>query len=263
MGEFVHVYNDGGGIRNANVPNTPLSISGNRKAASNGNAQIFEFEDMVPKICPSLTNGTTAAQAGSTVTVTVVTAHGIPSATYDGWKVWYPGSTNIAAGWYSNFLYLTANTFSFTASDSKTVASESVNGGAAVTAYVEFYKLTLPGGTLGKNGRATVNVFKFPDTTANSKAQRIYFGGSLITANVAVTAAASGMFSYTFSNLNSEAKQRGTWAQDGYAALSPAAVYAATIDSSQDQVVSIQASNSAGGGFFAIQYADLEVKYNA
>jgi hypothetical protein len=263
MGEFVHVYNDGGGIRNANIPNTPLSISGNRKAASNGNAQIFEFEDMVPKICPSLTNGTTAAQAGSTVTVTVVTAHGIPSATYNGWKVWYPGSTNIAAGWYSNFLYLTADTFSFTASDSKTVASESVNGGVAVTAYVEFYKLTLPGGTLGKNGRATVNVFKFPDTTANSKGQRIYFGGSPIAANIAVTAAASGMFRYTFSNVNSEAKQRGTQAQDGYTSLAPTSVYAATADSSQDQVVSIQASNSAGGGFFAIQYADLEVKYNA
>jgi len=239
-----------------------VEISGNRKAASLGDIQIFEFEDMVPKICPSLVAGATAAQSGSTVTVTA-TAHGIPATSYDGWKVWYPGSTNIAAGWYSGFLYLTANTFSFTASDSKTVASESVNGGAAVTAYVEFYKLTLPGGTLGKNGRATANVFKFPDATASIKGQRIYFGGSLIASNNAATSVGSGMFRYTFSNMNSEAKQRGTPAQDGYSSLTPSSVYNATADSSQDQVVSIQASNNAGGGFFAIQYADLEVKYHA
>ena len=263
MGEFVRVYNDGGGIRNVNVPNAPLSISGNKKAASNGNVQIFEFEDMVPKICPSLTTGTTAAQAGSTVTVTVVTAHGIPATTYDGWKVWYPGSANIDAGWYSNFAYLSADTFSFTAKDSKTVASQSVNSGAAVTAYVEFYKLTLPGGTLGKNGRATANIFKFPDTTANTKSQKVYFGGSVVSANIAVTAAASGMFRYTFSNMNSEAKQRGSQGQDGAGSIAPTAIYTITIDSTQDQVVSIQASNSAGGGFFAIQYADLEVKHNA
>lgn len=262
MGEFVHVYNDGGGIRDVAVPNTPLSISGNKKAASLGDVQIFEFEDMVPKICPSLVAGATAAQSGSTVTVTA-TAHGIPATTYNDWKVWYPGSTNIAAGWYSNFAYLSANTFSFTASDSKTVASESVNGGAAVTSYVEFYRLTLPGGTLGKNGRATANIFKFPDTTANTKRQRVYFGGSIVAANIAVTAAASGMFRYTFNNMNSEAKQRGSQGQDGAGSVDPTAVYAATIDSSQDQVVSIQANNSAGGGFFAIQYADLEVKYNA
>ena len=262
MGEFVHVYNDGGGIRNVNVPNTPLSISGKPKTVSKGDAFQLSFDDMVPKIFPSLVNGSTAVQSDSTVTVTA-TAHGIPATVHDGWKVWYPGSANIDAGWYSNFAYLSANTFSFTANDSKTVASQSVNSGAAVTAYVEFYKLTLPGGTLGKNGRATANIFKFPDTTANTKSQRVYFGGSVVSANIAVTAAASGMFRYTFSNMNSEAKQRGSQGQDGAGSIAPNNIYTITIDSTQDQVVSIQASNSAGGGFFAIQYADLEVKYNA
>ncbi len=203
------------------------------------------------------------SQIGSLPVTVTATAHGIPATTYDGWKVWYPGSTNIAAGWYSGFLYLTANTFSFTASDSKTVASESVNGGAIVTAYVEFYRLTLPGGTLGKNGRATMNVFKFPDTTAATKQQQIQFGGSVISRHIAATAAASGMFRYTFSNVNSEAKQRGSQAQDGAGSIAPTAIYALTIDSSQDQAVSLQASISAASGFYAIQYADLEVKYNA
>lgn len=261
MGEFVHVYNDGGGIRNVQVPNTPLSISGNRKAASLGDVQIFEFEDMCPKILPSLVAGATAAQAGSTVTVTA-TAHGIPATTYDGWKVWYPGSTNIAAGWYPDFLYLTANTFSFTASDSKTVASESVNGGAAVTAYVEFYKLTLPGGTLGKNGRATATIFRFPDNTAATKGQRLYFGESVISSHIAVTTTGAGLYRYSFSNAGSEAKQRGSRFQDSYA-IADTTIWTAAIDSSQDQVVSLQASISAASGFFAIQYADLEVKYNA
>ena len=257
MGEFVHVYNDGGGIRNVNVPNTPLSISGNKKAASNGNVQIFEFEDMVPKICPSLTTGTTAAQAGSTVTVTVVTAHGIPATTYDGWKVWYPGSANIDAGWYSDFAYLSANTFSFTANDSKTVASQSVNGGVFVSAYVEFYRAMIPGSIIGKNGRITCKVFRGGDSSVGTKTLRINFGGVVIGAHTTVSSP-NVIYKYSLFNHNSEAKQRAM--NNPETLPSASANNASTVDTTQEQAYYLTMALSSAGQYATLVYAELEVR---
>jgi len=256
MGEFVHVYNDGGGIRNVNVLNTPLSISGKPKAISKGDAFQLSFDDMVPKILPSLVNGSTAVQSGSTVTVTA-TAHGIPATIYDGWKVWYPGSTNIPAGWYSDFLYLTANTFSFTAADSKTVASESVNGGAFVSAYVELYRTTVPGNSMGKNGSLSCRVLRGGDTTAGNKTLRTHFGGSVLNVH-SVSTSPMVVLRYPAFNMNSETKQRFMISPE--TTVSASNLNNATVDTTQDQSYYLTAAVANASQFFAIQYAELEVR---
>jgi len=256
MGEFVHVYNDGGGIRNVNIPNTPLSISGKPKAITKGDAFQLSFDDMVPKIFPSLANSSTAVQSGSTVTVTA-TAHGIPATVHNGWKVWYPGSPNIPAGWYSDFQYLTVNTFSFTAADSKTVASESVNGGSWVSAYVEFHRTMIPGSVMGKNGRITCKVFRGGDATAGNKILRINFGGVIISAHNSTTSP-NGIYKYSLFNHNSETKQR---AMDGQEALSSASANnVSTVDTTQEQAYYLTMAVSSAGQYAAIVYADLEVR---
>ena len=255
MGEFVHVYNDGGGIRNANVPNTPLSISGKPKAISKGDAFQLSFDDMVPKIFPSLVNGSTAAQAGSTVTVTA-TAHGIPSAAYDGWKVWYPGSTNIPAGWYSDFQYLTVDTFSFTAADSKTVASESVNGGSYVSAYTEIVRTIIPGNSMGKDGRITCKILRGGDTTSGNKQMRTNLGGTALNSNATWTSPAV-MALYSIFNVNSEAKQRCLFVADGTAT---ATIISGTVDTTRDQVFSITVALANASQFFTMYYAEVEVR---
>lgn len=256
MGEFVHVYNDGGGIRNVNVPNTPLAISGKPKAISRGDAFQLSFDDMVPKIFPSLVNGSTAVQSGSTVTVTA-TAHGIPATIYDGWKVWYPGSTNITAGWYSDFQYLTANTFSFTAADSKTVASESVNGGVFVSAYVEFYRTTVPGNSMGKNGSLSCRVLRGGDTTASYKTLRTNFGGSVLNAH-SIGASPMMVMRYPAFNMNSETKQRFMIFPETVASANN--LNNTTVDTTQDQPYYLTASLANASQFIAIQYAELEVR---
>lgn len=255
MGEFVHVYNDGGGIRNVNVPNTPLSISGKPKAISKGDAFQLSFDDMVPKIFPSLVAGTTAVQSGSTVTVTA-TAHGIPATTYDGWKVWYPGSTNIPAGWYSDFQYLTVNTFSFTAADNKTVASESVNGGSYVSAYTEIVKTIIPGNSMGKDGRITCRILRGGDTTSGNKQMRTNLGGTVFNSHATGTSPAV-MATYSIFNMNSEAKQRCLTVADGTVT---ATISSGTVDTTQDQVFSITVALVNASQFFTMYYAELEVR---
>ena len=256
MGEFVHVYNDGGGIRNVNVPNTPLSISGKPKTVSKGDAFQLSFDDMVPKIFPSLVNGSTAVQSDSTVTVTA-TAHGIPATVHDGWKVWYPGSANIDAGWYSNFAYLSANTFSFTANDSKTVASQSVNGGAYVSAYVEFYRAMIPGSIIGKNGRITCRVFRGGDSSGGNKTLRINFGGVVIGAHNTTTAP-NVIYKYSLFNHNSEAKQRAM--NNPETLPSASANNASTVDTTQEQAYYLTMALSSAGQYAALVYAELEVR---
>lgn len=257
MGEFVHVYNDGGGIRDVNVPNTPLSISGKPRAISNGDAFQLSFDDMVPKIFPSLANSSTAVQSGSTVTVTCGAAHGVPATVHDGWKVWYPGSPNIPAGWYSDFLYLGSNTFSFTAADSKTVASESVNAGSWVNAYVEFYRTMIPGSVMGKNGRITCRVFRGGDATANNKTLRINFGGVVISTHSSTTAP-NVIYKYSLFNHNSETKQRAM--NNPETAASGSANNVSTVDTTQEQAYSLTMALSSAGQYAAIVYAELEVR---
>ena len=162
---------------------------------------------MVPKIFPSLVNGSTAVQSGSTVTVTA-TAHGIPATIYDGWKVWriQAPQTLLLVG-IPDFQYLTANTFSFTAADSKTVASESVNGGVFVSPYVEF-RLGLPflGILWGKTGVCLAEYYG-RDTTASYKTLRTNFGGSVLNAH-SIGASPMMVMRYPTFNMNSETKQR-------------------------------------------------------
>jgi len=221
--------------------------------------RVLEFDGFYPSLLPSLVTSSTAAQSGNVVTVTA-TAHGIPATTFDGWRVWYPGSPTIAAGWYADFLYLTANTFSFTNPISQSVASESVNAGAAVTGYVEIARLNLPGKSIGKNGKATATVMRTGDTTAATKTVRQVLGGSTINGHAPSTSTAAGTYQYSWSNLNSEAKQRGAQSAD-FIAIAPTAFYATTIDTALDQIVSLTGAVSAAGGYLGIADAELEITY--
>lgn len=210
-----------------------------------------------PSLLPSIQPSSLAAQTGTTVTVTA-TAHGLPATSFDGWRVWYPGSPTILAGWYEGFLYVDANTFTFTNTASQTVGSESVNGGIAVTAAIEFCSATLPGGALGPNGAATLHLIHWGGATAANKTIRATLAGTTVS-NWTSTTLANSISTFSFSNLNSESKQRGFFHRDTTAANS-SNMLSVQKDLSIDQVYAVTGQISAAGDYMAFQSALLLVR---
>ena len=213
------------------------------------------FPDFSPSILASFVAGTTASQAGNTVTVTA-TAHGIVgSNAKNGARIYYPGSASIPAGWYPGFAWVDANTITFIRATSATVASESVNGGAIFTALTTIFSLTLPGGAMGTNGRLSFRGRRVNDSSAgNTKVLRLAYGGQLC-GYWGMTGTAAGLASMSIVNKGVTNAQGGVVAPDG-AGSTP---YEITVDSSVDQTVSLQGSLSAAAGYILVDFAELEV----
>jgi hypothetical protein len=133
-------------------------------------------------ILPAISASSTVTQSGTTVTVTngASVAHNIPASTYDGYNVYFPGSASIPAGWYSGFARTGAATYTFTRSTSATVASQSINGGAAYTAETTVATVALPGGSLGTNGTLRIHTTWGMNNNANTKNINVKLDGSTI-----------------------------------------------------------------------------------
>ena len=108
MGSFVQVYTDGGGIREARVPD---DYSGNGSQLF-----IFRFPGFRKSLLASLVINSTASRTSGIVTI-AATAHGITTGTsFVGYRFYYPGSPSLAAGWYDSILTIPdANTITFSA----------------------------------------------------------------------------------------------------------------------------------------------------
>lgn len=153
--------------------------------------KIFKFPDFAPSIFASLVAGSTYGQSGTTVTV-AATAHGLPTIK-NGYRIFWPGSAAIAAGWYSNFQYVDVNTFTFTNPTEQTIAS-----GTALTATLPYTGMatyvagfTLPANTVSPSGLISVRLAKSGDTLTASKYSLLYIAG--ISRNSALATSASSM----------------------------------------------------------------------
>lgn len=128
------------------------------------------------RLLASLAAGSTATRIGLVVTVTAA-AHGIPSGTFAGYDFFFPGCPELAAGWYPNFLYLSANTLQFslpvgtTGSD---FAGSSVNGGLAHTAQTRFGTIVLPANTLTAGSRIQLAFFRECGATSATKSTHLF-----------------------------------------------------------------------------------------
>jgi len=216
---------------------------------------VLSFPGFAPSVLASFVNGTTAAQVGNMVTVTAA-AHGIVGSTAkNGYRIYYPGSPSIAAGWYGEFAWVDANTVTFTNPVAQTVSSESVNGGLAYTAATTVCTLTLPGGSMGPNGRITLASLHSGDATSGSKFLRMVLGGSVLH-SVTLGSAASWWSRQTVINNGIETKQVAAAAADGVA--SGSAFSSAAINTTLDQTVS--ATITLGPALWAsLDSAELEV----
>jgi len=129
MGSFIHVYTDGGGIREARVPDNYMGYG--------SQPFIQDFLGFKKCLLASLVTNSTAVRASGIVTITA-TAHGIPTgSTYVGFRFFYPGSAGLASGWYDSITDIQTNTISFSAPGAD-FGSQSVNGAAAYTTQTIF-----------------------------------------------------------------------------------------------------------------------------
>lgn len=172
----------------ASVPNAAIFNDG-ITPQEGGRIVYLRSAEFKQSLLASLVANSTASRSNGTVTITA-TGHGIPTGgTYSGFRFFYPGSANLAAGWYDSTLpVLTANTLSFTA-PGPDFASESVNSAAAYTTATNLpSSIDVPAGLLSSGALARVSVQVASVNTAASKTLRLFLGASAITpANVGTT----------------------------------------------------------------------------
>ena len=141
------------------------------------------FTGWSPSILASFVAGATASQSGTTVTVTATGHSIVGNSSKDGYRIYYPGSASIPAGWYAGFAWVNANTITFQRA-AATVASEPINGGAEFVSAQDICELSIPGGSLRPGTCVSVVTTRRSDTTSSNKTLRVHYGGTQLAASV-------------------------------------------------------------------------------
>jgi hypothetical protein len=197
-------------------------------------------ENTLGYLVPSLAaaNASTYSQSGNIITVTnggvSPVAHNIPDVINNGSSVYLAmgvaatGAT-IPAGWFTNFTYIDANTFSCVSATSQ-VGTGTVNTNLAITTLTP-NAMTINGGLLGKQGSFEITVAYRNNNSGGSKTLRCSHGGTTILV-VAPTNVTVGRSTEVVWNLNSESVQGAT-----------STTINTAVDSSLTQSIAIAAAN--------------------
>lgn len=249
MGSFIHVYTDGGGIREARVPDDYSGLG--------SQPFVVKFPGFRKSLLASLVVSSTAARTSDIVTVTA-TAHGITTGTtYVGFRFFYPGSPSLAAGWYDSIVSIPdANTITFNAPGAN-FGSESVNGGAAYTTLTTISgQCIIPGGLLTDNNVVRVAVPGGGGLTGATKSIR-----PVINSTGLQTATATGFpFNIREWEIFSILSNSLACAFIQYNGASSSFTTVA-VDKSQDIAVQFQASVSAAADFVTLHTPPRAIIY--
>jgi hypothetical protein len=161
-------------------------------------------------LCPSLAaaNAASYAQSGNVITVTS-TGHNIPDVVYNSKDVYLnmgaaaTGAT-ISAGWFSNFQYVSADSFTCTSTLSQT-STGTVNTNTAETVVGDL-SATILGGLLDLNGKLSFSFLSSNNNSVNNKTVRFKFGTNPINYNN-TTVLFRSLKSEPISNRNSQTSQ--------------------------------------------------------
>lgn len=247
MGSFIHVYTDGGGIREARVPDDYMGLG----------SQPYSL--MLPEfrrsLLASLVVGSTAVRSSNIVTVTA-TAHGVPTgSTYLGFRFFYPGSPSLAAGWYDSITDVQANTISFNAPGAN-FSSESVNGAAIYTTETTVWSGTLPANTLTKGSEMFHRALKSCTNSANNHFLKCKIGAGNIFHSANPTNTAANAWSVGYVTLFDTTKAAMV---SGSMASGNSGMNITTIDSGVDQPLSVTLQLAAASEFITIISSTFEV----
>lgn len=231
---------------------------------SNGTTWIHEAPIVIRTkgqgwLVPSLITGDAAtySQTGTTITVTS-TGHAIPNTTFNGYNVYLAiASGNATAGWFTNFTYVDANTFTCTST-----VSQSTSGGittnTAETTVTELSS-TIPGGLLGLNGSIRAHLLTENISSGNSKTLRVKLGSSAFM-GVSLTTTISNSRIINIYNRGSQSAQVSCGAVNNTGTgNSNGANTTGSIDTSTGQVLSVSLQNSAASEYVAVAGYAAEV----
>ena len=200
------------------------------------------FPDFAPRLLASLVASSTAACTSGVVTVTA-TSHGLPATIFDGHEIYYPGSPTLAAGWYGGFVRTDANTLTFSAPSSADFGSESVNAGAAVTAEVTAYSMTLPVGSLPAGNIVSARMQRSADAVASAHTIIMKIGSDTIGRYASSAASPTGTFSLSAAIVSSTRICGASTLEGGVSS----SVYNVTFDPSVENTLSITLTLGAAG----------------
>lgn len=222
-----------------------------------GLGRYFRLPGFRRSLLASLVAGSTASRTYGRVTVTA-TAHAItPGFIYVGARFFYPGSTNLAAGWYDSVTEVTTNTLSFTA-PGPDFASESVNGGAIYTTETTVWSGILPANTVAAGSELFHRALKSCTSSANNHflKARIGSAGNIIhSANPATSAGTGWSVGYcSFLEGNRAVMVSGSMASGN------STINGTTLDPTIDQPLSVTMQLSATAEHMAIWTSTWEVE---
>ena len=130
-------------------------------------------------IVPALVaaNAATYTQAGTLVTV-VSTGHLMTAAANNGRNIYLglTGGTGVA-GWFSNFTYVDANTFTCTSAISATDSGNVLSNTVLTT--ISPISVTVPAKSMGPNGRIRLTAICSNNNSAGVKTLKTTFGGTI------------------------------------------------------------------------------------
>ena len=144
----------------------------------------FAYASSAMNIVPGL-SGATYSQTATTVTVTW-TAHGMTSE-FDGANCYLVQSTGaLVSGWFTNWTYVDANTFTVTSSVSQTT-SGNLGTNTSETFLPTSYTIPATAGFLVAGDNINLVGFTRNKNSANTKTTKAYYGNSVIFTGNATT----------------------------------------------------------------------------
>lgn len=233
----------------------PTVFDDGNPPVSGGFIRYLRFPGFRKSLLASLVTSSTASRANGLVTV-AATSHGITTGTtYQGFRFFYPGSPNLAAGWYDSIVSVPdANTLTFSA-PGPDFADESINAGAAYTLVTEMANITIPAGMIKPGSRLTTNFLRYGDSTSTTKSLRNILQGTTIGASHATTS--SFGWHRATSLCRSATEFTGVSASDGTLITTTATVSVG--NTSDERILGFSGQVTAAAGFVAVQDLSLEI----
>ncbi len=222
-------------------------------------------DDATGYIVPSLVSANAATYSQTTTTVTVTsTAHNIPATIHNGKNVYLAigtvstgvAPTGYTTGWFSNFQYVDANTFTCTATNSQT-GTGFVN--TTTTAIALPLTGTVPAGLLGVNGSVVLEAYTSHNNSAGAKTLRALFGGT-IWSNTAGTTTLTSYVLKALRNRGDVAKQITPAGGSYTGAASSVANNYLTINTASDVALTFTLQSATASDYVALDAINLTAR---
>jgi hypothetical protein len=209
-------------------------------------------------IVPALAaaDAATYTKSGTTLTVTS-TGHLMTAAVNNNRNVYLglSGGTE-TTGWFSNFTYVDANTFTCTSSTSSTDSGTVLTNASA--AKLLPVSITVPANTMGTNGRVRVSYVAAHNNSAGTKISRIRFGSSDASLVTTTTTLSVGVCK-NIANRNATNKQVMEMAYSTGTGTNAAAPTNLTVDTTADVAITFSIQLNTANDWQQIESYMIEV----